>query len=130
MPGVESGHVDRLALEVDALMSEVGPLENFVLPGGCRSAALLHLARTVCRRAERETVRLSREEATNPVALTTRPSFRRALCHGFVRESVSWNIRDLLGQPRQTRQRLTLSKPRKSKPPAEKAGGWSNAQAR
>jgi cob(I)alamin adenosyltransferase len=69
MPGIESAHVERLALEVDALMAEVGPLENFVLPGGCRSAALLHLARTVCRRAERESVRLSREETVNPATL-------------------------------------------------------------
>ncbi len=49
----------RLEKQLDALMSEVDPLKNFVLPGGCELAARFHLARTVCRRAEREVIRLS-----------------------------------------------------------------------
>ena len=45
--------VDRLEREIDALNGELEPLTSFVLPGGSPAAAALHLARTVCRRAER-----------------------------------------------------------------------------
>jgi cob(I)alamin adenosyltransferase len=50
--------VARLEGEIDALNAELPPLTSFVLPGGTPGAAALHLARTVCRRAEREAVRL------------------------------------------------------------------------
>jgi cob(I)alamin adenosyltransferase len=50
--------VARLEAEIDALNAELPPLTSFVLPGGTPAAAALHLARTVCRRAEREAVRL------------------------------------------------------------------------
>jgi cob(I)alamin adenosyltransferase len=50
--------VARLEGEIDALNGELPPLTSFVLPGGTPAAAALHLARTVCRRAEREAVRL------------------------------------------------------------------------
>ena len=58
--------VDRLEAEIDALNAELPPLTSFVLPGGAPAAAALHLARTVCRRAEREAVRLV--EAGEPVS--------------------------------------------------------------
>ena len=58
--------VARLEGEIDALNAELPPLASFVLPGGAPAAAALHLARTVCRRAERETVRLM--EAGEPVS--------------------------------------------------------------
>ena len=48
---------------MDELTAVVGSLENFILPGGSVGAAHLHVARTVCRRAEREVVALSRQEA-------------------------------------------------------------------
>ncbi len=48
---------------MDALSEELPPLENFILPGGTAGAAHLHVARTVCRRAERLVVALSRQEA-------------------------------------------------------------------
>ena len=48
---------------MDSLNEKVGPLENFILPGGSPGAAHLHVARTVCRRAERLAVALAREEA-------------------------------------------------------------------
>ena len=53
--------VDRLETEIDRLNEELSPLTTFVLPGGSAAAAHLHLARTVCRRAERLAVRLSRQ---------------------------------------------------------------------
>ena len=50
--------VDRLEAEIDALNAGLPELKSFILPGGTPAAAALHLARTVCRRAEREAVRL------------------------------------------------------------------------
>ena len=61
--GIEPGQVERLERGIDTLGEELGPLEEFILPGGSPGAAVLHLARTVCRRAERVVVALSKEEA-------------------------------------------------------------------
>ncbi len=61
--GIETGQVERLERGIDALGEELGSLEEFILPGGSPGAAVLHLARTVCRRAERAVVALSKEEA-------------------------------------------------------------------
>ncbi len=61
--------VAELESWIDRLEGELEPLRNFVLPGGTRAAALLHLARTLCRRAERRVVSLSEEEALEPVVL-------------------------------------------------------------
>ncbi|MBO1908207.1 cob(I)yrinic acid a,c-diamide adenosyltransferase [Microvirga sp. 3-52] len=52
------GQVDRLEQEIDRLNAELSVLRSFVLPGGTPAAAALHLARTVCRRAERLVVEL------------------------------------------------------------------------
>jgi cob(I)alamin adenosyltransferase len=57
---VVDAQVARLEQEIDALNGELTPLRSFVLPGGTPAAAMLHLARTVCRRAERMIVELSR----------------------------------------------------------------------
>lgn len=62
---IESSFTERLEQELDALNRELPPLKDFVLPGGKRPAALCHLARAVCRRAERRVVTLSREESVN-----------------------------------------------------------------
>jgi cob(I)alamin adenosyltransferase len=58
------GDEDVRGLEtlIDRCQTELEPLKSFVLPGGGRTGALLHLARTVCRRAERDILRLSRSE--------------------------------------------------------------------
>ncbi|WP_209424288.1 cob(I)yrinic acid a,c-diamide adenosyltransferase [Pararhodobacter sp. SW119] len=61
--------VDRLEAEIDAMNANLQPLRSFILPGGSALAAHLHLARTICRRAERLTVELSRAEDVNPPAL-------------------------------------------------------------
>jgi cob(I)alamin adenosyltransferase len=55
----------RLEHEIDRLNARLQPLTSFVLPGGSRAAAWCHLARTVCRRAERAVVGLARTEAIN-----------------------------------------------------------------
>jgi cob(I)alamin adenosyltransferase len=68
-PGIESRHVDALEVLMDRLSEDLSPLENFVLPGGCPSAAALHVARTVCRRAERLVIGLSRREAVGPFTI-------------------------------------------------------------
>jgi cob(I)alamin adenosyltransferase len=55
---IVAAQVDRLERQIDALNAELAPLRSFVLPGGHPAAAHLHLARTVCRRAERAMVAL------------------------------------------------------------------------
>lgn len=62
IPQIEQRHIDRLEALIDELTSVVGPLANFILPGGSIGSAHLHVARTICRRAEREAIALSREE--------------------------------------------------------------------
>ena len=69
MPRVSEPDVAELESWIDRLEGELEPLRSFVLPGGARAAALLHLARTVCRRAERQVVSLSEKEAVQPVVL-------------------------------------------------------------
>lgn len=59
---IEERHISRLEAELDQLNEDLPPLKDFILPGGSRNAALAHQARTVCRRAERRTIALSREE--------------------------------------------------------------------
>ncbi len=68
---VSAGQVTRLETEIDTLNAHLSPLRSFVLPGGVEAAAYLHLARTVCRRAERLVVALSRkpDEAISGVAV-------------------------------------------------------------
>jgi len=62
---VGAGRVTWLEERTDELNAELPPLKNFILPGGSRAAATCHLARTVCRRAEREMVGLATTESVN-----------------------------------------------------------------
>ena len=64
--GDEVEHLEELCDEANAALE---PLRSFVLPGGTEAAALLHVARTVCRRAERLVVALARTQPVNPAAL-------------------------------------------------------------
>jgi cob(I)alamin adenosyltransferase len=57
---IGDAQVARLESAIDILEAELPPLTRFILPGGTSGAAMLHLARTVCRRAERQVVRLGR----------------------------------------------------------------------
>jgi cob(I)alamin adenosyltransferase len=61
--------IDRLEQQLDAFNAELPPLKEFILPGGGLAAAHCHVARTVCRRAEREVVTLSRHDAVRPEAI-------------------------------------------------------------
>jgi cob(I)alamin adenosyltransferase len=61
--------VARLEAAIDRLNAPLPPLHSFVMPGGSTAAAYLHLARTVCRRAERAAVTLGRNEPINPQCL-------------------------------------------------------------
>ena len=66
VPRIEKRHVTGLEDLMDRLSEELAPLENFVLPGGTPAAAQLHVSRTVCRRAERVVIALSRNEKVGP----------------------------------------------------------------
>ncbi|HED18040.1 MAG TPA: cob(I)yrinic acid a,c-diamide adenosyltransferase [Gammaproteobacteria bacterium] len=61
--------VERLEQCLDNLNADLEPLKEFILPGGSAAAAVCHLARTVCRRAERRVVSLARKEDVNTVCL-------------------------------------------------------------
>jgi len=62
MPRIEGRHVVDLEKLVEELTKKLGPLQEFILPGGSPVGAQLHVARTICRRAERFCVRLGKEE--------------------------------------------------------------------
>jgi len=66
---IVAAQVKRLENDIDALNAVIPPLKSFVLPGGSPAAAALHLARTVCRRAERLAVQLAASEEVSGEAL-------------------------------------------------------------
>ena len=66
---IAEAHVKPLEQAIDRFNAALQPLRSFVLPGGTAASAWLHLARTVCRRAERRLVALARKEAINPQAI-------------------------------------------------------------
>ena len=70
IPGFENlkaGSVERLDELLETFNASLPRLEEFILPGGSRPAALAHVSRTVCRRAERSVVGLGRDEAVRPL---------------------------------------------------------------
>ncbi len=69
VPEPRDASAAALEAHIDALEKELPPLRRFVLPGGTAATASLHVARTVCRRAERRTVALDREESLVASAL-------------------------------------------------------------
>jgi len=68
--GVQPSAISRLERQIDTISEHIQPLSQFILPGGDGAAAMLHLARTVCRRAERLTVHLGRQEQVPPECIT------------------------------------------------------------
>ncbi|MFP4441128.1 MAG: cob(I)yrinic acid a,c-diamide adenosyltransferase [Chloroflexaceae bacterium] len=69
IPRMSEEPVGRLEQEIDQFETELEPLKNFILPGGTPAGAYLHLARTICRRAERSVVTLNSQEMINQAAL-------------------------------------------------------------
>lgn len=69
LPALTAADVTALEQAIDTMNAELQPLKSFVLPGGGPIAAVLHLARTVCRRAERRTLALSRQEPVAPESI-------------------------------------------------------------
>ena len=65
---LKEGQPARLEAAVEAMNAELSPLKEFILPGGTRAASLAHLARTVCRRAERTVVALGAAEPVSDAA--------------------------------------------------------------
>ncbi len=65
---VHAAEIERLERELDGFNEGLPPLKEFILPGGGMAAAQCHLARTICRRAEREVVALSRAESVRAEA--------------------------------------------------------------
>ncbi len=63
---IESAHTEAIEREIDRLEAQLPPLKTFILPGGTPAAATLHIARTVCRRAERLVVEAAQQEVLNP----------------------------------------------------------------
>jgi len=70
LPPLDESIVSRLEMEIDAADRELPPLRNFILPGGTELAARLHLARTICRRAERRVASFALDRPVPAVILT------------------------------------------------------------
>jgi len=69
MPSIEAADVARLERSIDGWQKDLQPLKEFILPGGGTIASMLHLARTVCRRAERRCVSLMRKEQVDTASI-------------------------------------------------------------
>ena len=69
IPALQEERIAELESWIDRLDEELAPLDAFVLPGGCAAGAQLHVARTVCRRAEREVAYLVEEDPALSVAV-------------------------------------------------------------
>ncbi len=70
LPALDEQLITRLEMQIDAAESELPTLKNFILPGGTAAAAQLHLARTICRRAERLLVDFSLDRPISSIILT------------------------------------------------------------
>ena len=69
LPELKEHDISLLEIEIDKMEQELPPMRNFILPGGHESVSFGHIARTVCRRAERHVVQLSNTEKVEPLIL-------------------------------------------------------------
>jgi cob(I)alamin adenosyltransferase len=69
-PPLDESMITRLEMQIDATEAQLPPLTQFILPGGCETAARLHLSRTICRRAERLIVHLATHASVPTSAIT------------------------------------------------------------
>ena len=70
LPEIGENDVEVLEKEIDQIEQQLPALRNFILPGGHSLISHCHIARTVCRRAERKTVQLNENERVNPMIIT------------------------------------------------------------
>ena len=91
IPQVKNEHILALETEIDEMTTELQPLKNFILPGGSRTSAFFHLARTVCRRAERNSVKLfdQHPEVENGMVYLNRLSDYLYTCARFCNQRLS-----------------------------------------
>ncbi len=66
---LQQANIDNLEEAIDTLNDDLEPLKEFILPGGSKASAYCHLARTVCRRAERKLITLARDEKVTDISL-------------------------------------------------------------
>lgn len=69
LPQLSNADIELLETEIDAMDAKLPTLKNFILPGGHQSVSFCHLARCICRRAEREVVNLSTETAVDTLVI-------------------------------------------------------------
>lgn len=100
VPAIEERHVVALEAVMDELSSDLEPLQNFVLPGGGAGAAHLHVARTVCRRAERHLVALAAAEAVGDFTVRYLNRLSDALFVMARYENVKKGVADVLWDSR------------------------------
>lgn len=98
LPRIQQSQIDRLESWLEEARDSLQPSESFVLPGGSRAAALLHLARTVTRRCERELVSLMETEPINPLCLGFLNRLSD-LCFVWARQCNDYGKSDILWQP-------------------------------
>jgi cob(I)alamin adenosyltransferase len=70
IPPITPAHIEAMEKAIDAVCAPLPPMKHFVLPGGTELASRLHMARCICRRAERLIVALGRDEPLDPLVVT------------------------------------------------------------
>ena len=90
---IDADRIKELENEIDAMEAKLQPLKTFILPGGAKSSALLHFARTICRRAERSLISLNRADSVRAEVLqyVNRLSDHLFVCARFANASQKVN---------------------------------------